>query len=88
MRKKILGILLSASLVLGLTACGGQSRTPDANSDEQTASTAANTEGAAGDAATGDATAQKGRKILRTASSFAYPSLDVHKEYYGWYTSI
>ncbi len=26
--------------------------------------------------------------ILRTAASFAYPSLDVHKEYYGWYTSI
>ena len=21
------------------------------------------------------------------AASFAYPSLDVHKEYYGWYTS-
>jgi len=26
--------------------------------------------------------------ILRTAASFSYPSLDVHKEYYGWYTSI
>ena len=26
--------------------------------------------------------------ILRTAASFAYPSVDVHKEYYGWYTSI
>lgn len=26
--------------------------------------------------------------ILKTAASFAYPSLDVHKEYYGWYTSI
>ena len=26
--------------------------------------------------------------ILRTAASFAYASLDVHKEYYGWYTSI
>ena len=29
-----------------------------------------------------------GTKILKTAASFAYPSLDVHKEYYGWYTSI
>ena len=29
-----------------------------------------------------------GDNILRTAASFAYPSLDVHKEYYGWYTSI
>ena len=26
--------------------------------------------------------------ILKTAASFAYPSIDVHKEYYGWYTSI
>ncbi len=29
-----------------------------------------------------------GKKILRVAESFAYPSLDAHKEYYGWYTSI
>ena len=27
-------------------------------------------------------------KILRLAESFAYPSLDVHKDYYGWYSSI
>lgn len=26
-------------------------------------------------------------KILKLAASFAYPSLDAHKEYYGWYTS-
>ena len=32
--------------------------------------------------------APAGDNILRTAASFAYPSLDVHKEYYGWYTSI
>lgn len=29
-----------------------------------------------------------GGKILNVAASFAYPSLDTHKEYYGWYTSI
>ena len=29
-----------------------------------------------------------GDNTLRTAASFAYPSIDVHKEYYGWYTSI
>lgn len=29
-----------------------------------------------------------GAKILNVAASFAYPSLDAHKEYYGWYTSI
>ena len=27
-------------------------------------------------------------KVLKLAESFAYPSLDVHKDYYGWYTSI
>ncbi len=27
-------------------------------------------------------------RVLKAAVSFAYPSLDVHKEYYGWYTSI
>ena len=38
--------------------------------------------------ATGGETKADGDNILRTAASFAYPSLDVHKEYYGWYTSI
>ncbi|MCR4998632.1 MAG: ABC transporter substrate-binding protein [Lachnospiraceae bacterium] len=33
-------------------------------------------------------TAESGEKILKTAASFAYASLDVHKDYYGWYTSI
>lgn len=28
------------------------------------------------------------KKILRAAASFAYSSLDAHKQYYGWYTSI
>lgn len=28
------------------------------------------------------------KKILRAAASFAYGSLDTHKQYYGWYTSI
>lgn len=27
-------------------------------------------------------------KFLKLAANFAYPSLDTHKEYYGWYTSI
>ena len=33
-------------------------------------------------------TASAEPKILKLAESFAYPSLDVHKDYYGWYTSI
>lgn len=36
----------------------------------------------------GESSSGSGDNILRTAASFAYPSLDVHKEYYGWYTSI
>ena len=34
-----------------------------------------------------ETTSGDGEKILRLAVSFAYPSLDAHKEYYGWYTS-
>lgn len=45
------------------------------NGDEQNADTATESE-------------SEGDNILRTAASFAYPSLDVHKEYYGWYTSV
>ena len=32
--------------------------------------------------------AQAEPRLLRLAESFAYPSLDAHKDYYGWYTSI
>lgn len=34
------------------------------------------------------ASAEGGAKWLKLAESFAYPSLDAHKDYYGWYTSI
>lgn len=34
-----------------------------------------------------DNDAGNGQKILRIAANFAYPSLDAHKEYYGWYSS-
>lgn len=37
---------------------------------------------------TNDPQTASGEKILNVAASFAYPSLDAHKEYYGWYTSI
>ena len=43
---------------------------------------------ACGSKDSGAAEGGSGDNILRTAASFAYPSLDVHKEYYGWYTSI
>ena len=43
---------------------------------------------ACGSKDSGSADGGSGDNILRTAASFAYPSIDVHKEYYGWYTSI
>lgn len=44
--------------------------------------------GGSGGAEGGSGNAEPGKKILRAAASFAYSSIDVHKEYYGWYTSI
>ena len=32
--------------------------------------------------------ADDGEKILHVAESFAYPSLDAHKEYYGWFSPV
>ncbi len=78
MRKNLLGVLLAASLMFGLTACGAQPQSADTNVNDATASTDT----------TADTSSLKNGKILKTAASFAYPSLDVHKEYYGWYTSI
>ena len=43
---------------------------------------------ACGSKDSGSAEGSSDENILRTAASFAYPSIDVHKEYYGWYTSI
>ena len=36
----------------------------------------------------GEQASAEGGKWLKLAESFAYPSLDAHKDYYGWYTSI
>lgn len=36
----------------------------------------------------GAALAETAPRVLRLAESFAYPSLDAHVEYYGWFTSI
>ncbi len=82
MKKKVrllAALALIASLTLGLAACGATGTGTSAD------------KAASGDAATDQGSAEEtpaGDNILRTAASFAYPSLDVHKEYYGWYTSI
>ncbi|MEA4965036.1 MAG: ABC transporter substrate-binding protein [Oscillospiraceae bacterium] len=73
--KKTLSLILALVLVFALCACGTQ--TPAATQTAATQTAAAQTE----------QTAQTDQ-ILTLAESFAYPSLDAHKEYYGWYTSI
>ena len=73
MKKKLLVVLFILCTVLVLAACGGNGSGNGNGSSS----------GSSGDAGTGSKD-----NTLKTAASFAYPSLDVHKEYYGWYTSI
>lgn len=77
-RKNLLVLLLALCMVLSLAACGSSGQTQpqtQPRSDDQT-----QIQPPAEPAAS--------PKLLRLAESFAYPSLDVHKDYYGWYTSI
>ena len=71
---KLLALLLCAALVLSLAACGGaKTEAPASNAP----------------AASGASDAPAGEpKILKLAESFAYASLDAHKDWNGWYTSI
>ena len=78
MKKKIVATIVAACMIVGLAACGGSG---------STGSSAAGSS-KAGSSAAGSSAAGGGDNILKAAVSFAYPSLDVHKESYGWYTSI
>ena len=72
--KKALTFVLALSLVLALAACGG-------TATDAPKTTAAPQSGM-------EAATPASPKYLKLAVNFAYPSLDTHKEYYGWYTSI
>ncbi|MBP5239653.1 MAG: ABC transporter substrate-binding protein, partial [Oscillospiraceae bacterium] len=75
--KKLLPLLLALCMLLTLTACGQkapESAAPPADSGT--------------DAAPAAAPAAAEPKFLKMAVNFAYPSLDAHKDYYGWYTQI
>ena len=76
---------MACAMAASVVACGKAA--PAANTEvQETAQTAETTET---QETVAEATStEAGEKILHTAASFAYPSLDVHKEYYGWYTSI
>lgn len=70
---KLCKLILIFSLLLCLTAC------------------AKNSGDATGDGGKSDPQSQGGNgqpKTMTMAVSFFYPGLDVHKDYYGWYTSI
>ncbi|MCR5157125.1 MAG: ABC transporter substrate-binding protein [Butyrivibrio sp.] len=88
MKKKVLAIILAMSMVIGTAACGSAGGEQTQVSDTEAVSEAnENGEEPAGEQSQ-EQTESTGEKILKSAASFAYPSLDVHKEYYGWYTSI
>lgn len=73
--KKITKIALLAMLAFGLAACGNKNANVESSSVNQ--------------AKPEETTAQSSKeKSINVATSFAYPSLDTHKEYYGWYTSM
>ena len=82
--KRILALLLAACMIFALTACGQKAQEqPSAADPGPAAAPAENT------ASEPEAPAEQTEpKWLRLAESFAYPSLDAHKDYYGWYTSI
>ncbi|MCR4763768.1 MAG: ABC transporter substrate-binding protein [Lachnospiraceae bacterium] len=102
MKKRVLAACLAVVMGMSLSACGGSAGTApvqtDAPAAEQQADTAAETKEEPSETKEEPAetktdeqdaqTESSGEKILHAAASFAYPSLDVHKEYYGWYTSI
>lgn len=89
-----LAVLLALCMMLALTACGQKAPepAPAAETQPQTETAPAaeaqpGTETASSEAETAPTPAGDA-KWLKLAESFAYPSLDAHKDYYGWYTSI
>ena len=88
MKKRFLAILLTALMTVSAVGCGdtGANNTAENTGSEQVQEAAPSSDSQSDSAAAETGSGEP--KILKTAASFAYPSLDVHKEYYGWYTSI
>lgn len=90
MKKRLLTLMMTAVLALSAVACTSVGTGNETVTDGTETTEAAET---FGDATQETVEIDEGNsgssdKILRTAASFSYASLDVHKEYYGWYTSI
>ncbi|MBP5743870.1 MAG: ABC transporter substrate-binding protein [Oscillospiraceae bacterium] len=81
--KRFLALLLALCLMLALTACGQKAAEP---APATAAAAPAAAEAPAATAAEPAPAAEP--KWLNMAVNFAYPSLDAHKDYYGWYTQI
>lgn len=97
---KLCKMFLSVSMIACLAACSGSTSGESAPASTETSVEATdaaanevkeegNTEETATseEAANTEETANTDQTIT-LAESFFYPSLDVHKDYYGWYTSI
>ncbi len=78
--RKLHNLILILCMVLCFTACAGKSKVDSAvmTDTEQTASTAP----------VQGQSEKTEPKTMNMAVSFFYPSLEVHKDYYGWSTSI
>ena len=81
-RIKWIALALALCMLLGLAACGS-----GASGGAAAPASTGKTEPSASTGKT-DAAAPAEPKILKLAESFAYASLDAHKDWNGWYTSI
>ena len=83
-KSKLLSLVLALVMLLSLAACGSKTAAPTTPASQpETAAPAA------APAATTEApSAPAEPRILKLAESFAYASLDAHKDWNGWYTSI
>lgn len=83
--RSLTALLLVLCLCVSLASCGGAGSGSSA-SDSQSA------EGTVGQESSGLSSQETeqpaGEKILRVGSAFAYPSLDAHKDYNGWGSSL
>ena len=93
--KKLLTLFLALCLIFSLAACGGaktdapKSDAPAAAGKTDAPAAAGKTDTPAAAGKTDAPAAPTGEpKILKLAESFAYASLDAHKDWNGWYTSI
>ena len=84
-KKRLISIVMTALLAVSTAGCTTSAPDQGTTAPETTqpAQTQTQPEGNAVEEIVPDEI-----KFLKAATSFAYGSLDVHKEYYGWYTSI